>query len=354
MFEFLRNLRKSEEEKRQEMLSAYLDDALAAAEKQRFEQLIASDEQLRASLQEQRQIKASLSRLPRVRAPRNFTLDPALYGAPVDSAADRLYPIMRVATAAVALLFVLVLVLDFVSLGGSQEIAQPLAEQLSSSRDALEAPAEEAPPVEAESETAMVDEGAVEVTRVVEAVEEAAEMAAEEIVAEEAMAEEPAAAEMVGEAADAAEAVAEEEAEVIVEAEATLPSPDEVRGGGGPEEETPLAMTAPPAEGDMVAAPESEVAVEADQPPQATAQARLPLVIGGADLTKEAAAQSTAAPEALAPAEDGQAVDEAVIEETAKTEPEISLSTNQILAVVLGVLLAVLIVVTLILRRRAF
>ena len=75
MFDFLRDFGKSEEEKRQEALTAYLDDVLTPAERERFEQLLASDEALRASLEEQRLIQASMRRLPRVRAPRRNARD---------------------------------------------------------------------------------------------------------------------------------------------------------------------------------------------------------------------------------------------------------------------------------------
>jgi len=111
MFDFLRDLRKSDEDKRQEALTAYLDDALTPGENERFEQRLAADEDLYASLEEQRLIRASMRRLPRLRAPRNFTLDPASYGRPVSSSAYTFYPIVRAATAIVAILFVLVLVL---------------------------------------------------------------------------------------------------------------------------------------------------------------------------------------------------------------------------------------------------
>ena len=64
MFDFLRDFGKSEEEKRQEALTAYLDDALTPAEKEHFEHLLATDEALQASLEEQRLIQATMRRLP--------------------------------------------------------------------------------------------------------------------------------------------------------------------------------------------------------------------------------------------------------------------------------------------------
>jgi len=77
---FLRNLTKSDEERRQEVLTAYLDDNLSPKDKQQFEQLLYSDESLRRDLEQQRSIKQAMAQLPRMRAPRSFTLDPSLYG----------------------------------------------------------------------------------------------------------------------------------------------------------------------------------------------------------------------------------------------------------------------------------
>ncbi len=106
MLDFFRNLRKSEAEKRQEAITAYLDDVLTAGERRRLEEQLAADPALRADLDQQRSVKLNLSRLPRSRAPRNFTLDPALYGRPARQSSPRLYPAMRVATVLVGVFFI--------------------------------------------------------------------------------------------------------------------------------------------------------------------------------------------------------------------------------------------------------
>ena len=104
MIEFLRNLRKSDEEKTQEALTAYLDGALTPGEQRDFEQRLADDEALQSDVEQQRLIKESLATLSHLRAPRNFTLDPARYGRP--QPAGRLYPALRTATVLAAILFV--------------------------------------------------------------------------------------------------------------------------------------------------------------------------------------------------------------------------------------------------------
>jgi len=347
MFEFLRQIRKSEEEKRQEMLSAYLDDALTPAERERFERLLSTDETLRASLEEQRLVKASLARLPRMRAPRNFTLDPAIYGRPARSTAESLYPIMRVATAVVAILFVLVLVIDLSPIGGGSQASDVEQITMSESQaEPLQAPAAAAAPTEQPSaETAMVEGEPIEVTRVVtEAVEMAVEAPAEEVAA--------------------IEATVEEE---IVEGEAELPSPEDVAGGGGPAgdeaeaEEAPLAMEAVPDNENLAAE------LEAGEAEDRTADALPPqLATAGAAIAEKETAEVTLTQEAMAsrptaspmaslvppPGADGEAATRLSAAETIAGESEGGLSTGQVLAVILGLFLVALLVLTLLLRRQ--
>lgn len=119
MFDFLRNLTKSEEDRRQEMLTAYLDGALTPQERRNFERQLDGDAELRAQLQRQRLIKASFRELPRVRAPRNFTLDPALYGKPAPQVIQQWYPLLRGATVVAAVFLVIVFSADLFNAGGS-------------------------------------------------------------------------------------------------------------------------------------------------------------------------------------------------------------------------------------------
>lgn len=125
MFDFLRNLTKSEEDRRQEMLTAYLDGALTPQERRNFERQLDSDAELRTQLQRQQLIKANLRELPRVRAPRNFTLDPALYGKPAPQAIQQWYPLLRGATVVAAVFLVIVLSVDLFNVGGSAGTMTP-------------------------------------------------------------------------------------------------------------------------------------------------------------------------------------------------------------------------------------
>ncbi len=130
MFDWLRNLRKTEEEKRQEQLTAYIDGELSARERQAFEQELARNDALRADVDAQQQVKLMLKQAPRLRAPRNFTLDPAVYGqrtAYTPSFAERLYPQLRVATAVMAVLLVGVISLEFLSNPTAEPAMAPAA-----------------------------------------------------------------------------------------------------------------------------------------------------------------------------------------------------------------------------------
>ena len=77
MFDWLRDLRKSAEIRREERTIAYVDGQLSDDESRLFEQEMASDSALRADVAQLRRVKSTLREIPRQRVPRNFTLDPA-------------------------------------------------------------------------------------------------------------------------------------------------------------------------------------------------------------------------------------------------------------------------------------
>lgn len=183
MFDFLRNVTKSEEEKRQEQLNAYLDDALSPRERQQFEALLADDAALRAALTQLRALREDVRRLPRRRVPRNFTLDPALYGRPQPQPLVQAYPLLRAATALTALIFVIALGAELF-LPGAQPAAVSDAVPV-----ALEAPAEEELAVEEAPQAQMAAE-AVETTTVLEAPALEMESVEEEAAADEGVADE--------------------------------------------------------------------------------------------------------------------------------------------------------------------
>ena len=134
MFDYLRNLSKSSEEKRQEMLTAYVDGELSPQDVQQFEAMMAQDSSLRAEVEAQQLLQQRMQLAARRRAPRSFTLDPAVYGVPESpSVFDRLfgvqpggsaspalartYPVLQTATVLAALMLFLVLGLDLVGNG---------------------------------------------------------------------------------------------------------------------------------------------------------------------------------------------------------------------------------------------
>jgi hypothetical protein len=225
MFDYLRNLTKSAEEKQQEALNAYLDDALSPKERQQFEQQFAADADLRQAVEQRRALQMQMRQMPRRRVPRNFTLDPAVYGRPQRQPLFQLYPAMRVAAVLTAFFFILAISADLflpgqggmTEMSASQDVAM-VAEEV------MEAPAAEAPSVAQVVEvTRFVTETVVEEGEPVMA--EAAPML--EAPAEEAMAETADFAEE--ESMPAADTAANDAAEIAGGAEpelaATVPLP---------------------------------------------------------------------------------------------------------------------------------
>lgn len=141
MFDFLRNFTKSAEEKRQEALSAYLSDALPPKERQQFEAQLAQDAALQAELEQLRALRQVMRQMPQRRVPRNFTLDPAVYGRPARQPLIQAYPILRGATALTAVFLIFTLAAGlFTGLGsGAQSVA--VEEAAPAAEVALEAPA---------------------------------------------------------------------------------------------------------------------------------------------------------------------------------------------------------------------
>lgn len=111
MFDFMRDRGSTAEEKRLEVLGAYLDNALTAAERARLEAQLADDADLREELERLRVFKLQLRALSRRRVPRSFALDPALYARPKARPLMQLYPVLRGATALTAFLLVFTLAL---------------------------------------------------------------------------------------------------------------------------------------------------------------------------------------------------------------------------------------------------
>ncbi len=137
-----------------ELLSAYLDDQLGAGERARLERRLAQEPKLKATLDDLRSVKTTLTALPKVKPPRNFTLtlkqlEARGLAAPARPP-TRLFALVNVATALAAVLFAVLITAD---LGGSFNLANPAeapAAQVESLQVA-EAPAAEAQAVESAS-----------------------------------------------------------------------------------------------------------------------------------------------------------------------------------------------------------
>ncbi len=105
MFDWLRNATQSAEGLTQQQINDYVDGQLSADEHARFEAELAQQPALQQQVSELQFIKSTLSELPTVRAPRHFTLDPAVYAKSKPSWELRLYPALQATTALAALLF---------------------------------------------------------------------------------------------------------------------------------------------------------------------------------------------------------------------------------------------------------
>jgi anti-sigma factor RsiW len=118
-----------------ELLSAYLDDELTDREKEMLEQRLARENALRAELDDLRETVALVSDLPRLKAPRNFTLDPAVYGRPVRQRLFTLAFALRFSGAlGAAASIVLIMLAVLLTQGGSEKSS------LSSEHQSAESP----------------------------------------------------------------------------------------------------------------------------------------------------------------------------------------------------------------------
>jgi anti-sigma factor RsiW len=152
--------RKSEEERRDELLSAYLDGELGERERQRLEARLAQDPMLRAELRALHQTVSLLEELPQVAARRNFILSRSMVErrqpAPRPAPEARLRwaaPLLTAATAVVSLLFAVVLVGDLLlpGTGGLASVPEAMEQPKEVPQIALEAePADEAFRIEGE------------------------------------------------------------------------------------------------------------------------------------------------------------------------------------------------------------
>jgi anti-sigma factor RsiW len=107
-----------------ELLSAYLDGGLNPSDSARLESRLASDESLRAALDNLRATRSLLRQLPSRRAPHNFTLTPQMAG--IKPPTPRAVPVFRFATAIATFLFVITFVINgLISLSAPSLAAAP-------------------------------------------------------------------------------------------------------------------------------------------------------------------------------------------------------------------------------------
>jgi hypothetical protein len=237
MFDLLRNLTKSVEEKQQEALNAYLDDALSPQERRQFEQQLTRDADLRREVEQRRALQTQMRQMPRRRVPRNFTLDPAVYGRPQRQPLFQLYPVMRTAAVLTAIFFILAIGADLF-LAGQSNLA------VSSSAPQGVAMATE----EVTTEMAMEAPLAAQAVEVTTEDEIATESAAADTAVSENVTEAPA-AETMEEAAAEGAALAEGSPAPQTEADTFMTTETAEAGGEAPQAlvaaTPPATMTAP-------------------------------------------------------------------------------------------------------------
>ncbi len=124
---------KREEERRDELLSAYLDEELTIREREQLEARLSQDPALRAELRALHQTVSMMRELPQVSAPRNFILSESVVGRRQPALAPEprrawAAPLLTAATVVVSLLFVVVLAGDLLlpGVGGYVSAPEPM------------------------------------------------------------------------------------------------------------------------------------------------------------------------------------------------------------------------------------
>lgn len=160
MWSLFRRRQDKERDKRDILLSAYLDGELAEAERESLERRLSQDPVLRAELRAMQRTVSLLHELPQVAAPRNFLVTESMVArnGPVSTARSArpepekrasawAAPLLTAATAVVSLLFVVVLAGDLLmpSLGGLTSAPAPMLQHEEAPKFAFEAaPTQEA------------------------------------------------------------------------------------------------------------------------------------------------------------------------------------------------------------------
>lgn len=261
--------RGKKEERRDELLSAYLDGELSAEEQARVEAQLAADPALQADLDGLRQTVALVRDLPQVPAPRNFVLPQTTAARPRSAPLARprrawAAPLLTAATAVASLLFVALLSLDLLlpRIGGNLAFA-PASEPQMATEAPREMPVEQEVEAEAEEMAEAVPQPAGEaLAEMPPAAPDEVEMGADRAPEEEKaaapvtdsgsltttptpLATALAAAEKSGEGAEHWDSIPEEPAEVTpssVEEESLEPPESEMIGAAQPVSRRPLEI----------------------------------------------------------------------------------------------------------------
>jgi anti-sigma factor RsiW len=146
-----------------EALSAYLDGQLSDRERTRLETRLESEPELQTALEELRQTQGLMRNLPKLKAPRNYTLTPEMVG--LKREIPRIVPLLRYVSVLAMILLAVVVIGDFMtpvppSFSPATEqtfdvyVPPAASEQVTEIQEqALEAPAAEALTEEAEGES---------------------------------------------------------------------------------------------------------------------------------------------------------------------------------------------------------
>jgi hypothetical protein len=104
-----------------EALSAYLDEKLNTQENAAWNKRLEEDPHLRYGLEELRRTRNALQELPKMRAPRNFTLTPEMAGLrPGVRSLPPAYPVLRLASVLATIFFVLLSVSQVMVVGNNK------------------------------------------------------------------------------------------------------------------------------------------------------------------------------------------------------------------------------------------
>jgi len=127
-----------------EIISAYLDGQLSKGERAHLEARLQTEPKLREILEQMQRTRTMLRSLPKLRAPRNYTLSPSMATSRPPS--FNFYPVLRFATVLTVFLFVLALVGDMLFVPSPTSVTMVASPVMETPVMLMEAPAQEVQP----------------------------------------------------------------------------------------------------------------------------------------------------------------------------------------------------------------